>query len=118
MIRASAQSTISILMLVSTTLFDIQNSLSDTVIMRLAKRASHTMEIPLGTTFLTLLGGAATAVATNYATQFRTGTGFPLFCMLRASGHRVPVKVSVVSLAMTPYMSAMIKHNQRVRGYQ
>lgn len=93
---------------------DIPDTLSDTVIMRLAKRASHTMEIPLGTTFLTLLGGAATAVATNYATQFRTGTRVPAVLHVACEQPPSTGKSGLVSLATTPYMSAMIKHNQRI----
>lgn len=94
----------------------IPESLSSTVIMRLAKRASHTMEIPLGTVFLSLMSGAAAAVATNYATQFITGTRVPAVLHVACEHPPSTGKSNLVSTAINPYMAAMIKHNKRISG--
>lgn len=94
----------------------IPESLKDSVITRLAERAAHTMEIPIGTTFLTLMGGAAAAVATNYVTQFRTGTRVPAVLHVAAEHPPSTGKSNLVSLAISPYMKAMIDHNKRIGG--
>lgn len=94
----------------------IPESLSGSVIMKLAKRATHTMEIPLGTTFLSLMSGAAAAVATNYTTQFITGTRVPAVLHVACEHPPSTGKSNLVSLATSAYMKAMIKHNQRIGG--
>lgn len=94
----------------------IPESLSSTVIMKLAKRASHTMEIPLGTVFLSLMGGAAAAAATNYATQFKTGTRVPAVLHVACEHPPSTGKSNLVSVAINPYMAAMIEHNKRIGG--
>lgn len=92
----------------------IPDSLSDSVIVKLAMRATHTMEIPLGTTFLALIGGAAAAVATNYVTQFRTGTRVPAVLHVACEHPPSTGKSSLVNLAISPYMEAMLEHNKRI----
>lgn len=89
-------------------------SLKDSVIMKLAKRASHTMEIPLGTVLLSLMSGAAAAVATNYATQFATGTRVPAVLHVACEHPPSTGKSNLVSVAISPYMKAMVEHNKRI----
>ena len=92
----------------------IPESLNDSVIMQLAKRATLTMEIPLGTTFLTLMSGAAAAVATNYTTQFITGTRVPAVLHVACEHPPSTGKSNLVGIATSAYMKEMIDHNQRI----
>lgn len=96
------------------TYIKIPESLNNSVIMKLARRASHTMEIPLGTVFLSLMSGAAAAVATNYTTQFATGTRVPAVLHVACEHPPSTGKSNLVSVAINPYMSAMIEHNKRI----
>ncbi len=92
----------------------IPESLNNTVIMKLAKRTSHTMEIPLGTVFLSLMSGAAAAVATNYATQFVTGTRVPAVLHVACEHPPSTGKSNMLSVAINPYMAGMVEHNRRI----
>jgi len=85
-----------------------------TVIMHLAKRAVHTMELPLGTVFLTLLGGASIAVATNYVTKFQSGTRIPAVLHIICEQPPSTGKSSLLNLAINPYLESMIDHNNKI----
>ena len=92
----------------------IPESLSGSVITKLAKRAAHTMEIPLGTVFTALLGGAAASVATNYVTQFITGTKVPAVIQAVCEHPPSTGKSNLKGQAINSYQITMYEHNRRI----
>lgn len=89
----------------------IPESLNGSVITKLAKRASHTMEIPIGTVFNALLAGASAAVSTNYVTRFATGTVVP--AVIHAVCEHPPStgKSNLKNQSVHSYQRAMNDHN-------
>lgn len=94
----------------------LPNSLEGSVIYDLAKRAAHTMEIPLGTVFLVLLSGAAASVATNYVTRYRTGTRVPAVLHVACEHPPSTGKSNLIGLATGSYVAAMISHNKKINA--
>lgn len=92
----------------------IPESLNGSVITRLAERAAHTMEIPLGTVFVSLLAGASASVATNYATQFITGTCVPAVIQAVCEHPPSTGKSNLKGQAINGYQYAMQDHNRRI----
>lgn len=92
----------------------IPESLNSSVIVKMAKRASHTMEIPLGTVFTTLLAGASAAVSTNYTTRFITGTYVPAVIQAVCEHPPSTGKSNLKNQAVNSYRHAMYDHNRRI----
>ena len=92
----------------------IPESLSNSVIVKMAKRAAHTMEIPLGTVFTTLLAGASAAVSTNYTTRFITGTCVPAVIQAVCEHPPSTGKSNLKNQAVNSYQRGMYDHNRRI----
>ena len=92
----------------------IPESLNGSVITKLAKRASHTMEIPIGTVFTTLLAGASAAVSTNYATRFASKTVIPAVIQSVSEHPPSTGKSNLKNQAINSYSHAMYDHNRRI----
>lgn len=94
----------------------LPDSLLNTVIGRLAKVIADCVEFPEASTFLSLLGSASSAVAANYAVQYRTGS--PITTGLYVIVEQPPAtqKSYVLGMGMNPYSMAMGEHNKRVKG--
>lgn len=92
----------------------LPESILTTVIGQLAVRAAHTLEMPLGTVFLVLLGGAAAAAATNYCTEFASRTRIQLGLYVTAEQPPSVQKSHTLGVSINAGSNALGEHNQRL----
>lgn len=85
----------------------VPDAIKQTVIGRLASKAAHTLEMPLGSSLLILLAGASASVATSYATQFRSGTRVALGLYATAEQPPSTQKSRIVGIGFEAYQRGM-----------
>lgn len=96
---------------------ELPESLLETPVGALVRRASYCLEFPPASTALTFLAAASAAVSMGYAVRYRTGTAISpgLYAVVQQppSMH----KSQLLSMAMQPYARAVGQHNRRIWTY-
>lgn len=96
------------------TLMEIPERLAGTVIGRLAKLMHERIEFPEMSSFFSLLATASCSVATNYATQYSTGSPVALGLYVIVEHPPATMKSYLLDVGLIPYRHAVIKHNKKV----
>lgn len=95
---------------------EVPEAIRQTVIGKLAQRTANVLEMPLGTVLLSLLSGAAAAAATNYTTEFRTGTRVQVGLYVTCEQPPSVQKSLLVNIAIRAYNREIAAHNKRLYG--
>lgn len=94
----------------------LPESVTNTVIGRLACTMAHCIEFPEASVFMSMLGTASASVACNYAVQYATKHSISTGLYVIVEQPPATQKSRILDMGIVPYSVAMTAHNKRVFG--